>query len=382
MSFRGAYIAKLDLTQPNLSGVAEKIRAQVEALAELPATMDLYHLADGKVVKNGEIIRSAGSGGLARRLAHYLLFHLVLASHREPLDFLYMRYQGSSPLLIWALGRLRKRNPGLLVIIEIPSWPYYSEVTALRDKLLMWIDRRSRDRLRNHVDRIVTFSREASILGIPTIPTDNGVDTARMTSLPAHASDGSLRLLGLANLSFWHGYDRVIEGMAQYYERGGSKEVYFDVVGTGNELTRLQDLAAQHGLADLVNFHGSRHGAELEAIMATADVGISSIGMHRLDVDTSNLKSREFCARGLPFVIGYVDRDFPDALPFVFHATADDTPLDIGGVLSFFQRLQADSPGYSAQMRIYTEEHLTWRAKLQPVLQYLRAHLSSTRASA
>jgi glycosyltransferase involved in cell wall biosynthesis len=382
MSFRGAYFAKLDLTQLHLSGVAEKIRAQVEALAELPANMDLYHLADGKVVKNGEIIRSAGSGRLAKRLAHYFLFHLAVASRREPLDFLYMRYQGCSPLLTWALGRLRKRNLRLVVIVEMPSWPYHSEATSFRDKVLSWIDRYSRQRLHSHVDRIVTFSREASILGIPTIPTDNGVDTARIAPLPTRESDGSLRLLGLANLSFWHGYDRVIEGMAQYYEGGGSRDVYFDVVGTGKELARLQGLAQNNGLNDRIKFHGSRRGAELEAIMASSDVGISSIGMHRLDVDTSNLKSREFCARGLPFVLGYADRDFPDAFPFAFHAPADDTPLDIVSVLSFFQSLQADNPDYSVQMRSYTDQRLTWRAKLQPVLEFLRNRPVSSGASA
>lgn len=378
MNLRGAYFVKLDLAQPHLSGVAEKIRAQVDALKELPASMDLYRLDQGKVVKNRKVMRSAGQGHLARRLAHYFLFHVVLASRLEPLDFIYLRYQGSSPLLIWSLARLRKRNPRLTVILEMPSWPYYGEATSFREKVLSWIDRNSRHRLRDHVDRIVTFSREEFILGIPTIPTDNGVDATRIMALPTQSSAGSLRLLGLANLSFWHGYDRVIEGMERYYEGGGSKDVHFDVVGTGKELMRLQGLAQKYGLSERIHFHGSRHGAELEAIMATANVGISSIGMHRLDVDTSNLKSREFCAWGLPFVLGYADRDFPDALPFVFHAPANDTPLDIDGVVSFFQQLQADNADYSAQMRAYTQERLSWRAKFKPVLDFLLDRSSSS----
>lgn len=382
MTLRGAYAARLDLAQPHLSGVADKIRAQVAALAELPASMDLYHLADGKVVRNGLPIRSLGSGPLARRIAHYFLFHLALARRQEPLDFLYLRYQGSSPMLTWSLGKLRKRNPGMVVLLEMPSWPYYSEAISVRERILSWIDRVSRRRLRHVVDRIVTFSREATILGIPTIATDNGVDADRIATLPARRPDGFLRLLGLANLSFWHGYDRVIAGMARYYEDGGSLDVSFDVVGSGNELRRLQELTAKHGLEGRIHFHGPRRSTELESIMASADVGISSIGMHRLDVDTSNLKSREFCARGLPFVLGYPDRDFPAGLPFVFQAPADDTPVDIAAVLSFHRQLQEEVPDYPARMRAYADQTLTWQAKMQPICGFLRGLAGMAGASA
>lgn len=375
MTIRGAYVVKLDLGQPHLAGVSDKIRSQRAALERLPADVALYHLSGAAVIRNGEVLRSAGSGGLARRIAHYALFNLALGSIRDPLGFVYMRYQGSSPLLSLALRRLRRRNPGLVVIVEFPSWPYHTEAVTIRDRVLGWIDRWSRRGLHRVADRIVTFSRESRILGIPTIATDNGVDVAQMPLLPASPTDDVLHLFGLANLSFWHGYDRVIEGMARYYAAGGTMDVQFDIVGTGTALAQLEELTAKRGLRARVHFHGPRRGAELDALLSQADVGISSVGMHRLDVDTSNLKSREFCARGLPFVIAYPDRDFPPGLPFVYHAPADETALDIADVIAFHRRLVTDHPDYRQRMRAYAEERLDWSAKMRPVLDALHSLL-------
>jgi hypothetical protein len=377
MTKRGAYAVKLDLTQPHLAGVASKVRAQARILESLPAQIDMYHLSGGDVLCNGKPVASAGSGRVARRLAHYVLFHVALSSRREPLDFLYIRYQGSSPLLLWALGRLRSRNPRMVVVAEIPSWPYHSEAKTIREKLLSWIDLRSRGRLQRHVDRILTFSRQRHILGIPTITTDNGTDLERVPLQDASRTDGAFRLLGLANLSFWHGYDRVIEGIARYYAGGGDADIRFDIIGSGSELARLQDLTRQHRLESRIVFHGPLHGADLDALVARADVGISSIGMHRLDVDTSNLKSREFCARGLPFVIAYPDRDFPVGTPFAYHAPADDSPLEIARLIAFHRHLLGTRPQYRAEMRLHAENHLAWSVKMQPVLAVLRELLAS-----
>jgi glycosyltransferase involved in cell wall biosynthesis len=375
MTIRGAYVVKLDLDQPHLAGVADKIRAQRAALECLPAEVDLYHLSGPAIVRNGEAVRCAGKGALAKRFAHYALFNLTLGSIPGPLDFVYMRYQGSSPLLGLALRRLRRRNPGMVVIVEFPSWPYHTEAVSIRDRILGWIDRWSRRGLHRVVDRVVTFSRESRILGIPTIATDNGVDVARMPELPPPPEDGVVRLLGLANLSFWHGYDRVVEGMARYFASGGAVDVHFDIIGTGTARAQLEQLVARHGLGGRVHFHGPRRGAELDALLSQADIGVSSIGMHRLEVDTSNLKSREFCARGLPFVIAYPDRDFPPGLPFAYHAPADETALDIHDVIAFHRRLLAECPDYRPRMRAYAEGRLDWSAKMQPVLDALSALL-------
>jgi hypothetical protein len=176
----------------------------------------------------------------------------------------------------------------------------------------------------------------------------------------------------VANLSFWHGYDRVVAGLAAHARSGAGPRVVFDIAGSGAEFARLRAQIDAHGLQDTVRFLGPVHGKDLDRLLMSAHVGISSIGMHRLDVDTSNIKSREFCARGLPFCIAYPDRDFPASLPFVHQLPATDDPVDIPELLDWYRQLRRVNPVYTTTLRAYAEAYLTWDAKMAPVTEWLR----------
>lgn len=349
-------------------GVANKIKAQAAALAAAGAPVTVFSPAGGRVMRDDAVVKDYGGSKLKRRLVHYYSFYTAIAAHPGPVVFLYIRYQRTSPAFLWMLRRLKKKFPELIILVEFPSFPYHREEVTLRDRFLGISDRLLRRFLQQTVDFIVTFSKKSEILGIPTIQTDNGTDVNSVAVLPRPPSDGPIRLLGLANLSFWHGYDRVLSGLAEYRNSGGMEEVVFEIVGTGNELERLKSDAMALDLGRMVNFHGPKRGDALTAIMAQCHIGISSIGMHRLQVDTSNLKSREFCAHGLPFVIAYSDRDF-EGFRFCYDIPSNDTPVDVFGVIDFFRKLSAETPDYRWQMRRFAEERLTWSAKMAPVVQ-------------
>lgn len=372
---QGAYVARLDLTEQHLAGVAAKIRGQISALEAMPARIRLYHPAGASILADGQHWGSYEGSRFSKRWNYYFRFYPALARRLASLDFVYIRYQGCSPFLLWMLRELRRKLPGIVIVTELPSYPYHTEARSLRERLFVLVDRLTRSQLHRYVDRIVTFSKEERIFGIETIQTDNGVDVANIELLPKPSSTRTLHLLGLANLSFWHGYDRVIAGLAAYRSNGGEREIHFDVVGTGTELGRLKSLASDLGVADQVTFWGARHGKELDEIISHAHVGISSIGMHRLNVDTSNIKSREFCARGLPFVIGYPDRDFDASLPFVMHVAPDESAIDIATLMAFYHRLSAMQGDFRTMMREYANRHLTWSAKMRAVTTSIRSLL-------
>lgn len=369
----GLYIARLDLNAPHAMGVAKKIRAQADALARSLGPMTILYPSGGAVMAGDAALRTFGDGRLARRLVDLFLFYGAIGASRLTCDVAYIRYQRTSPVFLWMLSRLRARNPKVVIVVELPSWPYHTENITVRDKVLGLTDRLFRRFLNRYVDLIVTFSQATGIFGIPTVCTDNGVEVEGCAIHSPRAPEGEVRLLGLANLSFWHGYDRVIAGLAQYKASGAAPRVVFDIVGSGRELERLQADTRNFGLEDVVRFHGPMQGAALEAMIEGCQLAISSIGMHRLKVDTSNLKSREFCARGLPFVIAYPDRDFGADFPFAFHAPMTDAPVDIPALLAFLDRLRADHPDYPARMHDYARERLTWDAKLRPAADAVQA---------
>lgn len=368
---RGWYIARVDLSQPHLAGVARKIGAQVKALEAALGPVTLFTPEGTEVARDGTAVTRFGGGARGRRLLHFWRFYKTVGAMREPVDYAYIRYQRTSPSFLWMLRTLRRRNPFMVILTEIPTWPYRNEEASLRERIYGLTDRFLSRFLRRYVDRIVTFSQATEIMGIPTICTDNGTDVFAVEPLSPPPEDSALHLLGLANLSFWHGYDRVLAGMKAYADQGGDRRVIFELVGSGNELPRLRADTARFGLEDVVRFHGPLSGEALTGVMARCHVAISSIGIHRVQNDTSTLKSREYCARGLPFVLGHADRDFTHT-PFAFRVPADESPLDIAALVALFDDLKTRSPGYARDMRDFAERELTWESKLRPVVEAIQ----------
>ena len=375
----GLYVARLDLSQPHLLGVAAKVHAQAEALRELPGALDVVYPSGSAIHRGAEVVKRYRNGPLWRRLVYYLFFYPVAARCAANEDYIYLRYQGSSPTLSRMLKTIRKRNPAMVVFVEVPTYPYESEAATMRARIQLAIDRMWRRSVFRQVDRVVTFSKRDRIYGVATVQTDNGVDVDAFQPSPHPPHDGALRLAGVANVSFWHGYDRVISGIARYRANGGQRDVHFDIVGAGHHVQALRDLARREGVEDRVHFHGPRRGSGLDALLGACHVGISCVALHRKDADTSDLKSREYCARGLPFVIGYADRDFPTGFPFAHQVPADDGAIDIGAVIDFHEQLMASQPRYQQEMRTYAAQRLAWRVKMQPVVETLRECIANAR---
>jgi hypothetical protein len=129
----------------------------------------------------------------------------------------------------------------------------------------------------------------------------------------------------------------------------------------------------QLGIDDHVRFHGLKSGPELDAMFDEANIALDSLAIHRLHLlRSSSLKAREYCARGIPFVLASDDPDFPPELPFVHRVPSDDAPLDLSALVEFYAQLRQTTPKVHQQMRHYAEEHLTWKTKLEPLVHYLQ----------
>ena len=369
----GLYVARLDLAQPHLLGVARKISDQMAALGNAGLPLELLCIRHG-AISIGEKAPSP-VGAIRRRLVHHLHFHKAFRDAAEHADFVYIRYQGAPPDFISSLRQLRRTRPDLPILIEFPSWPYHTERKSVRQKLAGMLQDRGTGQLAGVVDRIVTFSQQTDILNIPTLRTDNGVAVTDLPVKPVPEKDSPITLVGVANLSFWHGYDRIIAGLAEYTPGAGMPDVQFDIAGGGAELPKLRAQIERLGLQKTARLLGPVHGQDLDDLLNKAHIGISSIGMHRLDVDTSNIKSREFCARGLPFCIGYPDGDFPADFPLVHHVCANDSPVDIARLVNWYKDLRSTEPDYPQKLRAHAEAHLSWDAKMAPVVDWLATRL-------
>jgi len=372
------FFTKMNFGVAANGGIKKKVFAQARAFRQLGFEVDVLYFENQTIKIEGD------NANLSYTAAHQLDYlRFLFGGFAAQIDirqysYVYIRHFLTNPLFIRLLQKLRGQNPALKMFMEIPTYPYRFEFGKMPfvKRAELWIDERCVAYFKNYLNRIVTFSSKATIFGIPTVRTDNGIDIEQFGLLDKAPFDGqTLHLLGLANVQIWHGFDRFVEGLRAYYAHQPALRVVFHVVGSGADVPHLQALVQKYNLQDVVQFHGFLLGDALDAMFKKCHLGIGSCGMHRINVakgETSALKSREYAARGLPFVIGYEDRGFPQNYPYLLTLPAAETPISIQELVDFYQSL-TQTPDYNLQLHQYAKENLTWAAKLKNVAEeYLK----------
>jgi glycosyltransferase involved in cell wall biosynthesis len=197
---------------------------------------------------------------------------------------------------------------------------------------------------------------------IPHCTISNGirVDSVIPRKTPPFLSE-NLNLLFVGNVSRWHGLDRMIQGMAHYK---GSVVLQLHIAGQGDELADLRRLKDSISPSLNIHFHGFLDGKDLDAMYNACHIAVGSLGIHRKGLKkTSELKVREYCARGIPYIIACGDADFPDDFPWIFRVEADERPIDMEKVVIFAQSIFGGTDP-APLMRKYAEENLDWKVKI------------------
>lgn len=285
------------------------------------------------------------------------------------IDALY--YRNAHP--VNKLFNLAKKRD-LIKIIEIPTYPFENEFKKATNKIeynLFW--KNGMKKFENFADIIVAISSDNTLnVNKKFVLINNGIRLEDI-KIKNQNKNSTINLLSLANIAFWHGYDRIIKGLDEYYKKNPKKEVYYHCVGEGVELENLKNLVNDLKLEKYVIFHGTKVGEELDKIVDDSDVAFGSLGNHRKGLyGDSALKNREYCARGIPFVIASNDQDFPESFPYVFRIPQDDNPVEIDKVINWYEDLSKKHPDYSLEMRKYAEENLSWDAKMRPVIEKIK----------
>ena len=373
---QGLLVCPISADLPGNQGILNKMEYQRAALAELAGRVDVVCNSVRGPLLNGERFAEYPLTGRGfRSFNHYVLFYQYVWKHCEPAryDFLYIRYPFAIPSFVRFLRATKKANPGTKIIVEVPTFPYRQELRSPKQRVLLALDDVGHARLKAYIDVVVTFFGQSEIFGIPCIQTANGIDVDRIPLKRKPSSKTGISMIVVANLARWHGIDRIVRGLGHCREHDGCTPATLDIVGEGPAEDELRTLCHNLGVGHAVRFHGMRSGTELDALFADADLALGSLGMHRLGLHrSSSLKAREYCARGVPFVLASEDPDFPEGTQFVHQVSANESPVDVPALLDFVNRLRGRSPDYMMDMRRYAEMRLTWKAKLEPIVRYVR----------
>jgi hypothetical protein len=141
----------------------------------------------------------------------------------------------------------------------------------------------------------------------------------------------------------------------------------------------LKKLVLEKKMEDKVFFSKTTYGQTLDDIFEESDIAIGSLGIHRKGLsESSELKTREYCARGIPFICSAFDADFEDNYIYKMKISSDEEPVDIEAVLDFGKKIMSD-PEYPRKIRQYACDNLDWQVKIKKLVVYMRYILEESR---
>lgn len=298
----------------------------------------------------------------------------------EDYDGLYLRYPMSDYQMLRWFHEIKKHKPKFKIVIEIPTFPYDKELNQ-RNKLIIFRDEHYRNSLKKNVDRIVVNNGNNEVFGVPAIITPNGIDlkTVRKRK-PVEVEGNKMNLCFVAAFAMWHGADRLLNGLRDYYRSGGQEDIVVHMVGNGEEnvMNPLKALAMDKSISERIKFYGFMDGEELSRMYDKCQLAVASLGLHRLQIDApSTLKSREYLARGIPFIYSSEIADFKEhPVNFAFQISADDTPVNFFEVVKFYRNLLEKNHinDLTSRIRKYAEDYVSIEKTMKPIVDYYQAN--------
>lgn len=362
-----------------VSGISKKIHNQVKGLRENGHDVRLCYYdfsPEGHRCRyvDDTVIQDYGTGTLAsvrQRLDYGCIYRYCVDNGIETV---YARsFMNATPMLVHLFARLRKA--GIKSVTEIPTYPYDGEFVGFpfRERMNLFIDKLFRRQLASKMNAMVTFTDEKHIFGCRAVNISNGINFDDIPTHNYHNDDDAVHIIGVAEVHYWHGYDRLIAGLGEYCSQAANRrEVYFHIVGGVGESEMhgsvhapgFATLIEKYGIEKYVVFHGQLFGHELDKVFDKCVFAIGSLGRHRSGItNIKTLKNREYAARGIPFAYSECDSDF-DGRKYVLKMPADESPISIERILEFIE-----SHKFAPADIRNTVTDLSWKKQMQRVIE-------------
>ncbi|MCI5506645.1 MAG: glycosyltransferase family 1 protein [Prevotella sp.] len=358
------------------SGISKKIHYQVKGLRQNGHEVHLcYYDFDSRGHRcryvDDKVIADYGMGAIAALRSRTQLDCIYYYCIDNGIEMVYARsFMNASPVLVRLFGKLNKQD--IKCVTEIPTYPYDQEFKGypLKYKIPLYIDKIFRRALAAQMEAIVTFSNKESIFGQRTICISNGID---LDSIPLHnpKKQQDIHLIAVAEIHYWHGFDRLVSGLGEYYKSNpNGRKVYFHVVGweddrgtTSNGYLTVEQMARKYGIKKYVINHGKLFGDKLDEVFNQCVFAIGSLGRHRSGItEIKTLKNREYAARGISFIYSENDSDFDDK-PYIIKAPVDESPINVVEIINYI-----DNHDFNPSEIRKTVEYLSWKYQMEKVI--------------
>lgn len=365
------FVYRINKANPSNQGVLNKLEGQLKACQNYFTEVSYINHDDHHIYLSGKQICEIPSGTESLMFKWHFYSLLQKSLDFKTYDVIYIRFGLFTLPMFQCLKHIKFVNPECKLILEYPTYPYQSEWTGIFGKTALLMNHLFRPSVLKLVDLSVFYGDEPTTYTHRHLKLTNGIDVSSIKIKEQFHPLGSLNLIAVGRWEFWHGLDRLIVGISDYTIQNPQLQIQLSIIGTGPVLPSYRKLVKNLNLTRYISFHGNLDGKELDDQFENAHVAVGSLGVHRKKLFAdSSLKHREYCARGIPFVMSSHDLDFEDTSPFVLHLPQNDDPINLSNLCTFYQKLNP-TQYLSQKMRSYALCQLSWDDRIEKIMAQL-----------
>ena len=357
-------------------GITQKVKKQIEAFQELGYDV-IYsgYLEDGVaifdntgniLVKKKYFFKNGKINHILRRYMLLLLCKDYFLKNDVELEFSYLRYHFFDSFYINLLKVLKKKSKK--VIMEAHSYPVF--VKKDRFNPIKILDEMYSKKAHKYCDYIASMTNLKTICEIPTYEIENTLNIDDFKIKEYKRVENKFIFINVAFENITHGLDRLIKGISNYYKtiyKTTSIDIELLLIGEYSNSTKklVEDLS----LSEKVKFLGKMKRNEIDTYIDEAHFAVGSMGNHRANsYYGSALKTKEYIARGIPFVYGWEERILIN-YPFAYKVPLNEEPVDIKKILEFYRKIE--NKDLAIKMRKFLEENnRSWQQQFYELLKF------------
>lgn len=351
-------------------GVSKKVINQIRAFRKL--NHEIFYtsyIENGiQILNNEDKVVWEKKYTYNKKIFYYLRRDLLiqnvcqyLKTYSNDFDLFYLRFHFFDRRFYKMLKIMRKNSK---VVVEAHGYPYRQWDLSLPVFFLNLRDVIYEPFCRRYIDLVAAISNYDNIWKRKTVFIDNAVDIENIKIHERHSVENVLNLISVAIEQNYHGYEKIIIGLAQYYKSGGTRRIYLYMVGEYSSKTK--ELVKELGLDNFIFFTGKLYGKELDKMYDECDLAIGTFSKRANCEYGSSIKTKEFFAKGIPFINGWKEYSFDDSCPFMKRFDMDEKYIDFYSVVEFYDVI-IKNENLCLDMRKFAEEHFTWEKQFEKV---------------
>jgi glycosyltransferase involved in cell wall biosynthesis len=203
-------------------------------------------------------------------------------------------------------------------------------------------------------------NRTGKIIVVP-----NGIESRYINTFPKF-DVSTIKLCFAGNITKWSGLNYLIYELERIQFKLNGANLILYIIGEGICLRDIKMIAENINQKANIKFLGALNGEEKEKVLLESNIGISSLNSKRRHLkEGSNLKNREYCLFGLPFIKVDSDPDFDNKNGTCdFFRNINDRG-DIINKLSELVEVLYTKNEIRYEMNDYANKYLSWDTKIK-----------------